>query len=267
MEKETIPSPEEILLPEEIAILRAEMSSKINEALDLGVFTSKEADLWHQGFEACKRLSHMEGLIDIIDNFVASGLSVVSKIENLLNTQLLNSEDKNQWRDKTDIANYPEKKQIIDELKNIIKEIKLLQTKLLIVITTKNIPDQQQNQIIDKFHSANESDKKDIVQETKNITIETAKQAKARVSKPEPINESFLNDDKTQLVTPEEPSASPKDKCLNIIETHLKSNQFKDARNILRYSQGMFNLREYNALLKKIDRQEIKIIGIKLQAA
>ncbi len=267
MEKETISNSEEILLPEEMAILRAEMYSKINEALFLGVFTSEEANLWRQGFEACKKLAHMESLIDIIDDFVTSGLSIVNKIESLLNTQLLNPEDKNQWRSKTDMADYSEKKQIISELKNIIKEIKSLQVKLLAAITVKNLSGQRQNQIIDKFCSASESDKKSVVQEAQNIIIEETKPIKTQVSKAELINKLSPNDYKSQSTEPKEPSVGPKDRCLNIIDIHLKSNQFKDARNILRYSQGMFNLREYNALLKKIDSREIKVIGIRLKAA
>ena len=156
-EQETV---EEELLPTEVAELRNEMQSKIAEAVALGVFTDKEAADWEEGFEACDKLEYMENLIDIVDDFIASGLEIVEQISNVLDTDLLTDREKAAWETKMDMLSFQDKSELLHELSGIIKQVTNYKRQLTQLLKSYRVPAEQAEVIIHNFEKA-EADKKE----------------------------------------------------------------------------------------------------------
>ena len=148
------------LLPGEVSELRSEMWAKISEALALGVFTDKEAADWEAGFEACDQLEYMENLIDIVDDFIASGLAVVEQITDTLNTDLLTDREKSAWETKMDILSFQDKSELLHELSSTIKQVANYKRQLTQLLKTYRVPVEQAEVLMKNFESA-EADKKE----------------------------------------------------------------------------------------------------------
>jgi hypothetical protein len=134
----TTPEDQEAL-PENMAELRAEMAQKIDYAVSLGVFTDKEAQDWHNGFEACTEVEHMEGLIDIIDDFIDSGWEIVSEIEGVLATGEISETEKNSFLIQMEGMSYDDKVDLAHDLERILNEVSRKKAKLKVVLSQSNI--------------------------------------------------------------------------------------------------------------------------------
>jgi len=236
---------EDVLLPEDMSVLRAEMYSQINDAVSLGVFTKSEANQWKDGFEACTESSHMENLIDVIDDFVASGLAVVGKIENLLDNALISESEKNQWRGTTEDASFDEKQDIVEQLKAVIKKIDSLKYDLITTLDKKQIESNKKAALLKKFISSDISSKENIVKKAEQLEADNADSSKKQ--NPEQDNQTSIIEQNLKIKT----------KYQKAIANYLAMHRFQTARNILDKGKTYFIFDEYSAISRSIDSQEI----------
>lgn len=148
------------LLPVEAAELRNVMQEKIAEAVTLGVFTDKEAQEWENGFEACDRLEYMENLVEIVDDFITSGLEVVEQITDALDTDLLTDQERATWEIKMEMLSFKDKRELLHELVGIIKQVANYKQQLLQLLKTNRVPGNKAEELIKSFEST-EADKKE----------------------------------------------------------------------------------------------------------
>lgn len=145
---------------DEASVLYSEMQSKISEALSLGVFTNKEAIDWENGFEACDKLEHMENLIEIVDDFIASGLDVVDKIVDALDTDLLTDTEKSAWETKMDMLSFQDKCDLLHEITSIVRQMSVYKKQLLQIVKTNSLPNKKAEELLENFQDT-EADKKE----------------------------------------------------------------------------------------------------------
>ena len=237
---------ENMLLPEDVAVLRAEMYSEISYAVSLGVFTDSEASEWKNGFEACTEISHMENLIDIIDSFVASGLAVVGKIEDLLDSELITEIEKNQWRNMTESASFDEKKDMIYELKSVIKKIEVLKQKLITTLDKKGIESNQKETLLKKFVASDDISREKIIKKAEQLKVKVVSNTK----KP--------SIEKNNQISEAEKNLKIKTKYQEAITYYLETSKFKTARKILENGRKYFLFGEYSSISESIDVKEIQ---------
>ncbi|MFH0912560.1 MAG: hypothetical protein V1807_02810 [Patescibacteria group bacterium] len=221
------------LLPAEVAVLRAEMQSKIAEAVALGVFTDKEAKEWENGFEACDRLEYMENLVEIVDDFIASGLEVVEQIAVALDTDLLTDREKAAWEIQMEMLSFEDKRELLSELVSIIKQVANYKQQLLQLLKTHSLPVNKAKELIKNFEST-EADKKE------GVVTRTA-------------FEVIAARDQCQVVQSQ-------------VRGLVSTEQFSAARKILSENQ-IFTSGEYAELVGEIDAAEINQARQLAQAA
>ncbi len=163
---------EDELLPEEVAALRDEMWAKISEALDLGVFTDKEAADWEAGFMACDRLEYMQNLIDIIDDFIASGLEVLEQLEAVLDTELLTPGEKTDAEWRAEILSYQDKRELIGELRTIVKEVARYKQQLVKILRSAHLPPAKSQEFLQNFAEATADKKEGVVTRVAMTAVE-----------------------------------------------------------------------------------------------
>jgi len=211
------------LLPAEVAVLRSEMWGKIAEAVALGVFTDKEALEWENGFEACDRLEYMENLIEIVDDFIASGLEVVEQITATLNTDLLTDREKAAWEIKMEMISFEDKRELLHELIGIIKQVTNYRRQLLQLLKTNRVPENKAEELIKNFESTGADKKEGVV-------------TRAAL-------EMIAAQDQRQIVQSQ-------------VHNLVSMQQFVAARKILSENQ-IFTSGEYAELVAEIDAAEI----------
>lgn len=238
---------EDILLPEDISVLRAEMYSQINDALSLGVFTNSEAKQWKDGFEACTEISHMENLIYIIDDFVVSGLSVIGKIEDLLNNELINESEKNKWRNITESVSFDDKQDIIYQLKSIIKNIKDLKHDLITILNKKEIGSNKKESLLKEFKTSDTSSKEKMIKKAEKLEVKVVTPSKK------------LDLEQNNNASVAEQDSKIKIKYQKAISNYLTAYRFQTARNILEQGRQYFSFDEYSLISGDIDVKEIKV--------
>ncbi|MBU1092138.1 hypothetical protein KJ836_00420 [Patescibacteria group bacterium] len=161
----------------EVASLRGEMHAKISEALSLGVFTDKEARDWEAGFDACTEVEHMYNLIEIIDDFISSGLDIVEAISNTLNTDLLTNREKATWEMMADRLSYQEKYRLLAELAAILKDVAKNKQQLFKLMQSNKLSLTKAKELINTFAGVEADDKIKVVDRAK---LEIAGEAKRR---------------------------------------------------------------------------------------
>lgn len=225
METETLEPiiEEEELLPEEVAELRSAMQAKISEAVALGVFTDKEAKEWEDGFEACDRLEYMENLVEIVDDFISSGLEVIEQITNALNTDLLTDREKAAWEIRMEMLSFQDKCDLLHELIGIIKQVANYKRQLVQLLKTYRVPAERAEALIKTFENT-EADKKEGVVTRAAFEV-MADQGQSRSAQSQ-------------------------------IHMLVSAQQFAAARKILSENQ-MFTSIEYAELVAEIDAAEI----------
>lgn len=160
---------ENIIQLEDISSLRAEMYDKISHAESLGVFTSKEAQEWENGVDACEEAEHVESLIEIIDSFTDSGLEVMQRIEELATHDLVSSKEGSNLLNQAETSSYQDKIEIIRELNAIIGTTEKSKKSLLEILANKNIVQTIKNRLIAEFHSAATTNKEAVLNKAKSI--------------------------------------------------------------------------------------------------
>jgi len=268
MSRETESNREEVLLPEDVAVLRGEMYAKIGEALSLGVFTQGEARQWKSGFEACTQASHMENLIDIIDDFVNSGLEVISQGEDLLNTDLLNQADKHYWQRHLEEVSFSEKNRIIRSLKSLISDIRKLKDNLIKILDNSAIETSDKDNFITDFKSQEVSQKEGIIKSAKKHQSQALERQREKSKQTKEPKKARLNAETATT----EPVASPEQTQLqtryqSIVNEFIASNRFQAARKFLDQRKQTFSSGQYKQLSLLIDTEEIKATQNYLQKA
>ncbi|MBU1083209.1 hypothetical protein KKE14_02110 [Patescibacteria group bacterium] len=153
----------EILTGDEAEELRCAMQAKISEAVALGVFTDAEAKIWEDGFEACDQLKYMQNLVEVVDDFIASGLEVVEQISSTLDTDLLTEREKIAWQTQAELLSFPDKCKLVQELSNILSSVSHCKQELMRLLRTNQMPDKQVNELVKSFEKADSVDKEAVV--------------------------------------------------------------------------------------------------------
>lgn len=151
------------LLPDEVAELRSIMQSKIAEAVELRVFTDKEAGEWEAGFEACDRLEYMENLVDIVDDFVISGLEVMEELTASLDTDLLTKQEKIAWQSQAEELSFRDKCELIEDLAIILRDVAQLKRQLAQLLNTKVMSKEKAKELEQQFQVADAPSKEGVV--------------------------------------------------------------------------------------------------------
>lgn len=228
---------ENIIQPEDLSSLRAEMYDKISHAETIGIFTSKEAVEWESGVDACEEAGHIENLIEIIDSFVDSGTEVMQKIEDLANHELVNSKEGHHFVNEAETSSYQVKIRIIGELNILIETTEKLKKSLLKILDNKDIPQTEKNWLIKEFYDA--TNKETVVSKAQSI------QAPEKIIKP-----------KTNTAEYSEP----------IIQL-IRSMRLPEARQLLNTHRSIFDLKEYKRIFQLIDIQEAKKVSLAIKKA
>ncbi|MFH1088784.1 MAG: hypothetical protein V1719_03000 [Patescibacteria group bacterium] len=161
----------------EVSSLRRAMHSKISEALALDVFTSKEARDWEDGFDACTEIEHMYNLIEIIDDFISSGLEITGAISDKLNTDLLTNREKATWEMMADRLSYQEKHRLLAELSAILKDVAKNKQQLFKLLQSNKLSLTKAKDLIVTFADVEADGKPKVVNQAK---LEIADEAKRR---------------------------------------------------------------------------------------
>jgi len=151
-------------LPENMAELRAEMVQKIDYAVSLGVFTNKEAQAWHDGFEACTEVEHMEELISVIDDFIDSGWAIVSEIEDLLVTDEISEGEKSSFLMQMDGMDYQDKIALSHELEVILSEVSRKRAKLKTILIRNDVDKAAATAFEREFGQADIQEKESVIE-------------------------------------------------------------------------------------------------------
>ncbi len=225
IETETLESvaEENELFPEDVTALRSEMWSKISEAVDLGVFTDKEAAEWEEGFEVCDRLEYMQNLIDIIDKFITSGLEVLEQLEKVLDTELFTPGEKTDAEWRAEILNYQDKHEFVRELGSIVKEVAHYKRQLTKILQSAHLPSAKSRELLQDFIEATADKKEGVV--TRAVLETAANQEQSQTAKSQ-------------------------------VDELISAQQFATAREILK-ANHIITPAEYAELVAKIDAAEI----------
>ncbi len=213
------------LLPDEVAELSWAMQAKISEAVALGVFTDAEAVAWEEGFEACDQLEHMQNLVDIVDDFVASGLEVMEQISSTLDTDLLTEQEKIILQTQAELLSFPDKCRLVQELSSILSSVANCKQELMQLLRTNQMPDKQVNELVQSFKKADSVEKEAVVTQA----MLAAADAKAQ----------------HQIVQ-------------SRVRTLISTQQFKEARDLLYQTMANpFTVVACRELMSEIDAAEI----------
>lgn len=218
----------------EASSLRAEMRAKISEAVSLGVFTNKEASEWESGFDACTELEHMYNLIEIIDDFISSGLEIVEEISDTLNTDLLTSREKATWEMVADRLSYQEKHRLLAELSAILKDVAKNKQQLFKLMQSNKLSLTKAKELINTFADVDADDKIKVVDKAK---LEIASEANRR-----------------RLIKSQ-------------VMVLVAQQQYAEARSHLSDRSSFLESNDYSAMMGMIDRAEISHTSALLHAA
>ncbi|HCR41879.1 TPA: hypothetical protein DIV45_00720 [Patescibacteria group bacterium] len=161
-------------IADEVSLLRRAMHSKITEAVALGVFTDKEAGDWEAGFDACTEVEHMYNLIEIIDDFIASGLDIIDAISDKLNTDLLTSREKATWEMMADRLSYQEKHRLLAELSAILSSVAKNKQQLFKLLQSNKLSLTKAKELINTFADVEADDKTKVVDQAKLTVVNEA---------------------------------------------------------------------------------------------
>jgi len=160
---ESIAEEESEILPEEVAELQYLMQSKIAEAVALGVFTDKEARAWEEGFEACDRLEYMENLVEMVDDFISSGLEIVEQITATLETDLLNEREKTRWQIQMEMLSFQDKCELLQKLTEILRQVSHYKQQLIQLLKMKRVSPVREEEWLKTFAAAEAEHKEGVV--------------------------------------------------------------------------------------------------------
>lgn len=183
----TTPEDEIEVLPETMAELRSEMYEKIDYASSLGVFTLGEAAEWRNGFEACTQIEHMEGLIEVIDDFIDSGWMVVSQIEEMMMTEELSEADKDSFLAQLDLMSYEEKGELLQSLQQTLQEVSRKRAQLKLILIKNQIARPEAALLEQEFIQASLDNKTEILHKAEKMTVATENRQDGKMSVRESI--------------------------------------------------------------------------------
>jgi len=167
--------------PEAVAELQSELEDKINDAIILGVFTDAEAEAWRDGFEACQKLEHMDNLVEMIGRFIASGESVLAELQTTLETklsagdkeiELFSDKEKRDAEWQAEMLSYPDKWQLIGDLKKIIAEVKRYHKQLVKILHTAKLSEAEAEVCLQKFAEADADKKEGVITRVAATVVE-----------------------------------------------------------------------------------------------
>jgi hypothetical protein len=240
------------MMSAEAANLLSELNSEIAYGEVLGVFTSKEASKWYAGADACAKIEHLYGLLRYLSRFIASGEARLRQLERAADNELLTGSEQRGYLNEAYRSTYQAKGRLIEEIKGLIRELEKLKAQLISILGQKNIPTSEKSLLISKFYSSSAAGKSSVVSDAENIRIE------------EPVGQKS-----EEPAAPDQPSAElevieplpvvkdPKAECLSWVEHYLKHDQFSQAADLVEASSRHFNLMEYRALLKRIEKAKL----------
>ena len=234
VEPERIEAEETEDISGEARLLRRAMQRKISEALALGVFTNKEADDWEAGFDACTELEHMYNLIEIIDDFISSGLDIVEAISDTLNTDLLTTHEKATWEMMADNLSYQEKHRLLAELSAILKDVAKNKQQLFKLMQSNKLSLTKAKELISTFADVEADDKTKVVDRAK---LEIANEAKRR---------HMIKSEVLKLVA---------------------QKQYAEARSYLSDRASYLESDDYSAIMGLVDQAEISHTQTLMRAA
>ncbi|OGB74700.1 hypothetical protein A2810_00295 [candidate division Kazan bacterium RIFCSPHIGHO2_01_FULL_49_10] len=257
MEKEELEIVEERdedeMMSNEAFDLIADLNSTVAYGESLGVFTPKEAADWYAGIDACVKVSHLRGLMPYLDRFIASGEARLRQLEKAANSTLLTASEQRGYLNQADSLTYGAKGLLISEIKSLIKELDVLRNRLLAVLSQKKMAATDQSSFISKFYSASANSKSSVVSEAENVSIT---ESSAQIITEEPVDPdppTAKTETAESTIVPKDPKAD----YIGLIEHYSKHDQFSQAADLLEASSRYFNLIEYRALLKRIEKAKL----------
>jgi hypothetical protein len=251
-ELELVESEDEMMSGEASGLL-AELNSEIAYGESLGVFTPKEANDWYAGAAACTKIAHLEGLLGYIDRFVASGQARLNKLGQTVDNDLLTSGEQISYLNEADSISYEAKGQLISKISGLIKELQSLKSDLISMLNKKKVEANDKAALISKFYSSSATSKGSVVSEAEKIR-ETEELVEIKTNKPTITDRPSIQ---PEIVEPPAIFKDPKADCLDLVEQYFKHNQFSQAIDLVEASSRYFNLAEYRALLKRIEKARL----------
>ncbi|MFA5270685.1 MAG: hypothetical protein WC400_03725, partial [Patescibacteria group bacterium] len=245
---------EDEMMSNEALNLAADLSSTVAYGESLGVFTPKEAMDWYVGIDDCHKVSHLRGLIPYLNKFIASGEARLRQLERAADSDLLTAAEQRGYINEADGITYHAKGQLIVEIKNLVARLESLRTRLLSILNQKKIRSDEKSALINKFYSASANSKDSVISEAENIRI-VEEPAETIVEKSATTSDQPKT--KLELAEPTSPLKDPKAECLNLVELYLRHDQFSQAADLVEASNYHFNLAEYRALLKRIEKVRV----------
>ncbi|MFH0905192.1 MAG: hypothetical protein V1826_00510 [bacterium] len=157
---------------EEIAALRDSFVDKVVYAIQEHIFTPEYGQMWIDGFDACVKQEHRENLMDLIDDFIASGQEALAIIQEALATDLLNEKEK--WEHWTEAMLLSYKAQLLkgEELLKLIDDLRKLRTQFVKVQSDRRISPKQKAALASEFASANSEHKERVIQKAARAASE-----------------------------------------------------------------------------------------------
>lgn len=259
---------EDEMISAEMANLLSSLNSEIAYGEALGVFTPKEASEWYAGAAACTKIAHLRELLDRhIGKVIASGEARLRKLEQTVDNDLLTASEQLGYLNAAQRTSYQEKGQLIEDIKDLLKELANLRLQLIAALDKKKIPASEKGNLINKFYSADANHKSAVAKEAEIIELIE--------NKPEQIaKEKTIETPNPALETAEpavEIKKDPKTECLDLVELYLEHSRFRQAADLIEASSRYFNLVEYRGWLKKIEKarlaKEIPELMMELGAA
>jgi len=140
--------------------------------VSLGVFTADEARQWEAGFEACTKIEHMEELVDIIDNFIDSGLEVMDKIDTVLTGDAFTSTERIQWRSEAEWLTFRGMQLLLDRLFEISSSAEQLRHQLVsFLAASRYITHERAEELWGKFHTAEVEQKPKVLDDAVQLEL------------------------------------------------------------------------------------------------
>lgn len=253
MEQEVVEIEDEMMSAEADALL-SELNSEIGYGESLGVFNPSEAAEWYAGAEACVKIAHLEGLLSYIDKFIASGQARLAKLEKTIDNDLLTSSEQLSYLSEGQNISYEDKGQLISEIDSLIKKLQDLKSELINLLNKKDVAASDKGSLISKFYSSSATSKSSVVSEARNVRVEEPAEPIVKNSVNSTIDQPAA---KLEVVEPLAIPKDPKADCLNLVERYFQHSQFSQAADLVETSSRHFNLAEYRALLKRIEKAKL----------
>jgi len=255
---ETIEQEDEMMSSEAFD-LAADLNSTVSYGESLGVFTPKEAMEWYVGIDACRKVSHLRGLIPYLNKFIASGEARLRQVEKAANSDLLTAAEQHGYANEASGITYQAKGQLVEEIKSLVSELRSLRSRLISILDKKPLDTADKSRLISQFYSASATGKNRVVGEAESTPdIDTKKSTIAEKTERSAAATNTLAPSQLELVEQTVSPKDPKSECLTLVDLYLRHKQFRQAADLAEASSRYFNLAEYRALLKQIDTAKIK---------